>query len=221
MILIATDNVPLEIPEEMEYLIMSFWDVPTLVQNKAVCCRWKRVCTAVIDQKEPVPRKAFETTVELRSVIKRYTVGADAEALASTYGWPIDKWDVSRIQDFSHAFANRDGFNDVIGSWDVSNATRMGDMFSHASSFNQDLSSWDTSYVADMPNMFSCASSFNQDLSSWDTSYVGSMDSMFSHASSFNQDLSSWDTSNVRQMKSMFSYASSFNQDLSSWDTSN
>eukprot|EP00978_Attheya_sp_CCMP212_P032642 scaffold128413_cov51-Attheya_sp.AAC.3 len=106
MILIATDNVPFEIPEEMECLIMSFWDVPTLVQSKAVCCRWKRVCTAVIDQKEPVPRKAFETSDELRSAIKRYTVGDD-EALASTYGWPIDKWDVSRIQNFSIAFNQR------------------------------------------------------------------------------------------------------------------
>eukprot|EP00978_Attheya_sp_CCMP212_P009639 scaffold22881_cov28-Attheya_sp.AAC.1 len=152
MMLIATDNVPLEIPEEMEYLIMSFWDVPTLVQNKAVCRRWKRVCTAVIDQKEAVPRKAFETKDELRSAIKRYTVGAYAEALASTYGWPIDKWDVSRIQDFSWAFAERDGFNDVIGSWDVSNATDVAGMFRSASSFNQDLSSWDTSNVTDMPN---------------------------------------------------------------------
>eukprot|EP00978_Attheya_sp_CCMP212_P034228 scaffold142533_cov41-Attheya_sp.AAC.1 len=73
----------------MEYLIMSFWDVPTLVQNKAVCHRWKRVCTAVIDQKEPVPRKAFVTNGELRSAINRYTLGVYAEALACTYGWPI------------------------------------------------------------------------------------------------------------------------------------
>jgi surface protein len=170
MILIGTDNVPLEIPEEMEYLIMSFWDVPTLVQNKAVCRRWKRVCTAVIDQKEPVPRKAFETSVELRSAIKRYKVGAYAETLASTYGWPIDKWDVSRIQDFSLAFTERDDFNDVIGSWDVSNATHTNYMFRHASSFNQDLSSWDTSNVRYMNHLFYHASSFNQDLSSWDTS---------------------------------------------------
>eukprot|EP00978_Attheya_sp_CCMP212_P005498 scaffold12307_cov43-Attheya_sp.AAC.2 len=196
MILIATDNVPLEIPEEMEYLIMSFWDVPTLVQNKAVCRRWKRVCTAVIDQKEPVPRKAFETNDELCSVIKRYTVGADAEALASNYGWPIDKWDVSRIKDLSRAFNQRSGFNDVIGSWDVSNATEMGGMFSHASSFNQDLSSWDTSNVRYMHGLFYHASSFNQDLSSWDTSNVADMNHMFCYASSFNQDLSSWDTSN-------------------------
>jgi hypothetical protein len=76
---------------------------------------------------------------------KAYTWCERRSTYASSYGWHIDKWDVSRIKDFSHAFAEIDGFNHAIDSWDVSNATNMGGMFYHALSFNQDLSLWGTS----------------------------------------------------------------------------
>eukprot|EP00978_Attheya_sp_CCMP212_P010052 scaffold24060_cov50-Attheya_sp.AAC.6 len=222
MNLIVTDDIQLELPEELARVIMSYWDVPTLVKKKAVCLTWKRLCTAVIDDKAPIPKKAFLSGDELRSAVLQYAVynSTQAEEFASTYGWPIGNWDVSRVRDFSRVFMEIKTFNEKIGSWDVSNATAMHEMFYSASYFDQDLSSWDTSNVIRMDGMFYNATSFNVDISSWDTSNVTTMYSMFSHATSFNGDLSSWDSSNVTHMCYMFNNARSFNGDLSSWDTS-
>eukprot|EP00978_Attheya_sp_CCMP212_P035736 scaffold157401_cov24-Attheya_sp.AAC.1 len=49
----------------------------------------------------------------------------DAEGFAQTYGWPIARWDVSRIENFSLLFQSKVSFNEDIGSWNVSNATNM------------------------------------------------------------------------------------------------
>eukprot|EP00978_Attheya_sp_CCMP212_P028624 scaffold99426_cov53-Attheya_sp.AAC.3 len=193
------DNILMEVPEELASLIMSFWDVPTLVQKKAVSRHWNRLCTDVIDQKAPVPRTPFETNNDLISALQKYTRydATDADSFAETYGWPIDKWDVSMVQDFSHVVRNDKSFNESIGSWDVSNATTMRCMFCGATSFNQDISSWNTSSVTNMGYMFNGAASFNQDISSWNTSSVVNMWNMFHSAASFNQDISSWNTSSV------------------------
>jgi surface protein len=145
----------------------------------------------------------------------------DAEELACQYGWPIGKWDVSNVRDFSYAFYHLTPFNEDIGAWDLSNAISLAGMFSQASSFNQDISSWDTSNVATMKEMFLGAARFNQDISSWTMGHVRTMDSMLCGAKSFNQDISAWDTSNVTTMNQMFCWASSFNQDISSWATGN
>jgi surface protein len=123
--------------------------------------------THTINQKAPVP-KPFESSYKLQSAVKKYTQykPADAEAFATTYGWPIGRWNVSNVENFHGLFFNKVSLNENIGSWDVSNATSMISMFARASSFNQDISFWDTSNVTDMENMFSRASSFNQDISS-------------------------------------------------------
>jgi L-rhamnose isomerase len=52
---------------------------------------------------------------------------------------PINKWDVSTLQDFSRIFSWVDTFNEDISSWNVSNATTMLAMFSRAKTFNQTL----------------------------------------------------------------------------------
>jgi surface protein len=208
--------------EEMILEVLQYLDVPTLVEKKLVCRRWQRLCTAVVDSKRKI-QVAFETNQELRYAVQKYVDYNldDAEEFASTYGWPIGKWDVSNIQDFSFIFDQRTTFNEEIGSWDVSNATTMKCMFSGATTFNQDISSWDTSNVTTMECMFSVATAFNQNIDSWQTANVTTMECMFAVATAFNQDISSWDTSNVTTMSEMFLHATAFNQDISTWDTSN
>eukprot|EP00978_Attheya_sp_CCMP212_P046794 scaffold412006_cov51-Attheya_sp.AAC.1 len=101
---IVADHGEIELPEELAcHIIMSFLDVPTLVQKKVVCRNWERICTGVIDRMAPAPRTTFETREELKTAVKRYSKydASDADVFATTYGWPIDKWDVSRVQDFS------------------------------------------------------------------------------------------------------------------------
>jgi surface protein len=163
MSLTVTDDIQLELPEELARVIMSYWDVPTLVRNKAVCLTWKRLCTAVIDDKAPIPRQAFLSGDELRSAVIKYARynATQAEEFATTYGWPIGNWDVSKVHDFSRIFKDIKTFNEEIGSWDVSNATAMAYMFTYASSFNGDLSLWDTSNVTHMHDVFYNATSFN------------------------------------------------------------
>jgi surface protein len=51
------------------------------------------------------------------------------EEIACTYGYPIDRWDVSQVTDMSSLFTNRYSFNEYIESWDVSNVTNMNRMF--------------------------------------------------------------------------------------------
>eukprot|EP00978_Attheya_sp_CCMP212_P005708 scaffold12806_cov55-Attheya_sp.AAC.6 len=188
-----------ELSEDVGRHIVGFLDVPTLVKHKAVCRSWRALFTDTIQLKASTPQP-FQTGDELRNAVQKYAEynPNDAEDFATTYGWPIGRWNVSNVENFRIVFLHLKSFNESIGSWNVSNATSMQKMFRGALSFNQDLSTWDTSNVTDMSFMFDGeALSFNQDISSWDTSNVTYMYSMFEGASSFNQDISSWDTSNV------------------------
>eukprot|EP00978_Attheya_sp_CCMP212_P049701 scaffold698377_cov67-Attheya_sp.AAC.2 len=186
-----------ELPEGMGRHIAGFLDVPTLVKKKTVSRSWRALFATAIEQKARTPQ-AFESGTELRIAIKKYAKynPKDAEDFATTYGWPIGRWNVSNVENFGRVFKDCGLFKESIGSWDVSNATSMEFMFYEAMCFNQDISSWDTSNVTHMSSMFCKAYSFNQDISSWDTSNVTSMHRMFQF-SSFNQDISTWDTSNV------------------------
>jgi surface protein len=162
------DEAPMKLPEETVCHVFSFLDVATLVQKKPVCRLWQDICTTTIDEKASSPRMVFETNEELCSAVSKYTMykAKDTEAFADTYRWPINKWDVSRLDDLSYIFCHNSKFNENIGSWNVSNATDMEIMFYEAGSFNQDISSWDTSNVTNMFRMFNNAISFNQDISS-------------------------------------------------------
>ena len=266
----AKKNAVQSLDEDILVQAFQFLDVVSIIQKvKPICKQWKRLSIIAIDMKCYKTKKPFETNEELKEAADKYAgsyheilgdgdyddqrepiykpCGADAiEDLASTYGYPIDKWDVSKIEDFSYIFScTHDGFNEPIGSWDVSNATRMDRMFYRAEAFNQDISSWNTSQVTRMDKMFYGAEAFNQDISSWNTSQVTRMENMFHGAEAFNKDISSWDTSKVKNMDSMFcaatsfnssifkdvsnvtcmgsmfNYATSFDQDLSLWNVSN
>jgi surface protein len=223
---VIIDWQSLLLPDDLWLPILSHLDVKTLIEKKEVCRSWRHTCTEAIDAKRT---KAFSTTQELCQAVRKYCGSSqathsytgqcspqEAEEFAQTYGYPINKWDVSTLQDFDDIFYKAETFNEDISSWNVSNATTMSEMFSGARSFNQDLSSWNMYNVTNMRCMFEGASSFNQDLSSWNVSNVKDMAYMFNGASSFNQDLSSWNVSNVTHMRCMLQGASSFNQDLSS-----
>eukprot|EP00978_Attheya_sp_CCMP212_P014578 scaffold37257_cov54-Attheya_sp.AAC.1 len=140
-----------KVPEDVGGYILSFLDVPTLVRKKVVCRSWQRLLTHAIVQKAPTP-KSFQSREELKEAVDKYTEYnlVDADEFAETYGWPIARWDVSNIQDFSHLFLSKKFFNENIGSWDVSSATFIQGMFESATSFNQDISSWNTGNVQRM-----------------------------------------------------------------------
>eukprot|EP00978_Attheya_sp_CCMP212_P048532 scaffold535642_cov98-Attheya_sp.AAC.1 len=109
------------IPDDVMLYIVSFLDVPTLVQKKAVCRSWQRRFTNIVEQKAPTP-KPFESDFELRNVVYKYAKYrlSDADYFATTYGWPIGRWDVTNVEDFSKLFADKTSFNENIGSWDTS-----------------------------------------------------------------------------------------------------
>jgi surface protein len=129
----------------------------------------------------------FTSTHELYYAVDEYLAAEHPETtiVATTYGFPIGTWDVSRLNDFSQVFdSNRNSaaaaFNEELNQWDMSSATTMQRMFDNAKVFNQDLSMWDVSQVVDMSHMFHVAKSFNQNLSSWDVSQVTDMSGMLS-----------------------------------------
>jgi surface protein len=128
----------------------------------------------------------------------------DINEIALTYGYPINKWDVSQVVDFGGLFKWQTYFNEYIGDWDVHNATTMTEMFRGAKSFNQPLDNWDTSKVNNMRRMFAGAHSFNQPLQNWDISTVNDMKFMFYNARSFNQSLGTWNTGHIKKKKGMF-----------------
>jgi surface protein len=222
-----------QLPDDLLLPILSHLDVKTLIEKKRVCSTWRDTCTEAINAKQTsTTQKAFSTNQELRQAVLKYCGYDDdttsylqcdpqaIEEIAQTYGYPINKWDVSNLQDLSFIFCDVQAFNEDISSWNVSNATRMVGMFAFASDFNQDLSCWIVSNVTNMANMFVFANAFNHNLSSWNVSNVTNMNYMFYSAASFNQNLSNWNVSKVTNMGSMFMHASSFNQNLSLWNVS-
>jgi surface protein len=222
------------LPDDLLLPLLSHLDVKTLIAKKQVCRSLRHACTEAIDAKQtPTTRKAFSTNQELCQAVEKYCGYSqatrsysqcnpqDAEEIAQTYGYPINKWNVSNLQKFDYIFFNLHTFNENISLWNVSHATTMTGMFCRARAFNQDLSSWNVQNVQSMFGMFDGASTFNQNLSIWNVSNVTKMTCMFHMARAFNQDLSSWDVSNVTRMDYMFFNASSFNQNLSLWNVSN
>jgi surface protein len=132
------DPTPSLLPDDLRLPIVSHFDVKTLIEKKQVCRSWRHTCTNAMDDKQTM---AFSTNRELRDVVNKYcgynqatnsysqSNPHDAEEIAQTYGYPINKWDVSTLQNFAFIFLNADTFNEDISSWNVSNATRMSGMF--------------------------------------------------------------------------------------------
>jgi hypothetical protein len=99
------------LPDELWLSVLSHLDVKTLIEKKRVCRSWRDTCTDAIDAKQT---KAFSTNQELRQAVQKYCgyneathsfsehcYPQDIEEIAQTYGYPIKKWDVSSVRDFS------------------------------------------------------------------------------------------------------------------------
>jgi Mycoplasma protein of unknown function, DUF285 len=192
-------------------------DVKTLLKMERVNKSWRQLCKKTIDDKcSPNGPKAFQSKQELRDAVVKYCKyeAESMEEIACIYGYPIDKSNVSQVEDMSYLFKGMDTFNEYIGSWNVSSAVDMSHTFYYASVFNQNIGSWDVSSVVNMSFMFFGASVFNQSIGSWIVSSVTNMNYMFCFASDFNQDIGSWDVSSVINTRYMFFDASVFNQEL-------
>jgi hypothetical protein len=124
-----------ELPHDISLLVFSYFDVWALLLTKWVCRSWCSICTKAIDYKRG---PFFRTLGELKRAVARYyslhsakTVvpSADLEWVASTYGYVINKWDVSHVVDFSCLFEGLFDFNEDISLWDVGCAEDMSFMF--------------------------------------------------------------------------------------------
>jgi hypothetical protein len=61
------------LPQELFPLIVSHWDVATLVKKKQVCRDWNQLCTNLINAKQTkTTKRAFATNQELKDAIKKY-----------------------------------------------------------------------------------------------------------------------------------------------------
>lgn len=167
-------------------------------------------------------KKCFTSNKELRDAVVAYSEDNSRNSnVARKYGYPINRWCVSKIEDFSHVFDSFEFFNDNINGWDVSNAKTMAGMFYNARRFNGDLDNWDVSNVEDMTAMFKGATRFDNDsLQNWDVGRVIIFDSMFEGAKLFNSNLRGWDLRNTISIRSMFKHAKEFDGNLGDWDTS-
>lgn len=187
----AVSNLEM-LPKDMLIKIHSFFRTTTLVRMKQVNRAWEESCIAAIEQKlVSGRRRSFQTSKELRYAVALYgrvksNDDDNAEKFATTYGFPINKWDVSKLTDLSYVFWNLSTFNEDVSCWDTSNATNMRSMFAGATKFNQDLSSWDIKRVNRMCYMFFRASSFNHDLTTWDLTNIHDTARMFHGATKFN-----------------------------------
>ena len=113
---------------------MSAMELLNCQRGKNTSQKWKDICSKAISNKCQEPKKAFHSNQELRKAVHTYCRRNESQSLenvVSTYGYPIDKWDVSQVTNFSRVFAMQMNFNGYIGSWNVSNATNMESMFSN------------------------------------------------------------------------------------------
>jgi Mycoplasma protein of unknown function, DUF285 len=169
--------------------------------------------------------ECFLSTSELKESVAIYLSSPDRDAeseVAIKYGFPIGKWCVDSITDFSEIFADQVEFtgidNDDISKWNTGAATSMRGMFRNCPKFTGSLKKWSTSNVLDMSQMFLGAASFNdKGVTKWDVSLVSDMSEMFRSASSFDQKLKKWNIANAQNMSYMFDSASIFNQNLCDW----
>jgi hypothetical protein len=97
---------------------LSFLDVKTLLQKELISKAWRHLCKKTIDDKcgnnGPKP---FESNQELKDAVEKYCrYSTEMEEIACTYGYPIDKWNVSQVRDMSEVFLQMDTFNEYIGS---------------------------------------------------------------------------------------------------------
>jgi hypothetical protein len=173
--------------------IMQKWSVGTIPTNpkqavfgrvdskspypvRQASCRHNEECSQALEQKEEKGGGAgvFRTNQELRMAVNIYYhckyvqfTPKASEFIAKKYGWIINKWNVSAVEDFTGVFEGKGSFNDYIGDWNVSSGTKFVRTFHNARAFNQDVSKWDLKNAETLDQMFHNAASFRQNLSGW------------------------------------------------------
>ena len=215
-------------PNEISRHIISFFAVQTIMNKQSVSKTFRKALLRALKEKKKPNAGKFKTKQQLKvatnKLIKCKYIKFDpdlAEEIAQEYGWIMNLWDVSEIEDFSYLFAFKEKFNEDISMWNVSSGRDFSSMFLNAKAFKGDLSEWNLENATTLNEMFARASSFCSDLSQWNVASVESMSGMFARVSSFTSDLSKWETGNVTNMSEMFLGASSFQSDLSGWETGN
>jgi hypothetical protein len=200
--------------------VLAFSDVYDEVRTKRVNKRWQTFCDKAVEQNFQ-PKKKFQTNRELKGAAKKYCryQKKQMNKFGRTCGFPIGKWEVGEIDDFSSVLADMTTFNEDIGRWNLSRAKTIRHMLKNATSFNKPLHNWDISKVTDIGGVFLRATAFNQPLNTWNTGNVTKSDHAFGGATSFNQPLDAWEMG-MQTAWSMFSGATAFNHPLHTWDTS-
>lgn len=140
------------------------------------------------------------------------------------YGHPIDKWDVSQLQDMSNVFEGNLSFNEnnrVMGG--VQCDRHEGACFMCAEDCFQPRY-WILGYVLchrHAGHVFLCTRFSTRSLDPWDVSSGTDMSQMFYRASALTQDIGSWDVSKCHNKYSAcFEDTEAFNQDTRYWDVS-
>jgi surface protein len=150
----------------------------------------------------------------------------------------INKWDVSKIENFRRFFGVIDTFNDNIGNWNVGKGTNFNSMFyaltlTTGGNFNNggdpSIGNWDMSSAVDLGGMFTYQGKFNQNVGAWDTGNVTNMTGLFygNTGSPYgifdnggSDSINNWNTGNVTSMSTMFTYQPNFNRNIGNWNTS-
>ena len=140
-----------------------------------------------------------------------------------------DKFNTSRVENFSIAFANLPLLEDYsfLKYIDTSKATNLTHMFRYNSNFNNTeyMKNWDVSNVENMSLMFYKSGLSNlEGLKNWNTSKVTNMEEMFYETQLTDLDgLIKWDTSNVTNMSYMFTNNSKLTniEGIKNWNVSN
>jgi surface protein len=148
----------------------------------------------------PFAIRVIHSKAELISAVDLYVVRGGNNRTDDYY--PIGRWDVSTIQDFSYVFdAVRNPllgvFDEDLSNWDMSHATNLSYMFRRCRHFNSDVSRWDVSNATNFSFMFYFCAVFNSDVSEWNTASATDMSDMFYDCATFNSDVSRWNTARV------------------------
>ena len=182
-----------------------FRRMPALIPKKSQ----SRFSSMVIHTR-PFP---FFTRLELINAIDEYFF-TNINGAWTKFG-DIASWDVSRIKDMSHLFANAaaEGNDTIanltenklagISNWNVSSVTTMTAMFK-GSKFNGDLSKWNVSKVTDFSSMFASSLIANDTMLKWDVRAGTDFSTMFSSTRNFTTNLSYWNVKSDAILTNMF-----------------
>ena len=210
---------------DLKHHILSYLDIRTLLRKQAVCPEMREDVVAFLERKKKKGAGVFRSNKELQKAVEKFcklgrnSSEKDLEEVAINYGFPIGRWNVSRVRTFRRTFLKQSKFNENLGEWDVTRAVSMESMFEKCRSFTgMGLEKWKTSSLKNMRQTFLGAYHFRADLSDWQTENVEVMTAAFFEAHRFNSDLSKWKVAKVKCMIGMFAFARSFRQDLSSWE---